>query len=63
MSYVPAENLFEIGWMTFYPADKSSCTLYVPKGTKEAYENTVGWNEFTNIEEFNGKCGKNAIWK
>ena len=26
--------------------------LYVPKGTKTIYENTIGWNEVQNIEEF-----------
>jgi len=29
----------------------TSATLYVPKGTKEKYEATDGWNEFTNIIE------------
>ena len=30
----------------------NNATLYVPKGTKVIYENTVPWSTFTNIEEF-----------
>ena len=30
----------------------SSCTLYVPVGTKAKYETTDGWKEFKNIVEF-----------
>ena len=29
----------------------NAATLYVPFGTKERYEATVGWNQFQNIEE------------
>ena len=32
-------------------------TLYVPKGTIEAYRATWPWNEFTNIEEFESAKG------
>lgn len=35
----------------FENVDKSACTLYVPVGTKEAYENAEGWKEFENIVE------------
>jgi len=35
----------------FENVDKSACTLYVPAGTKEAYENAEGWKEFENIVE------------
>ncbi len=31
--------------------DKSSCYLYVPVGSREAYVAADGWNEFQNIEE------------
>ena len=30
-----------------------NATLYVPAGTKASYQATSGWNEFTNIKEFN----------
>lgn len=30
----------------------ASCTLYVPKGYKSAYQNAPGWNAFQNIEEY-----------
>lgn len=29
-----------------------NATLYVPKGTKELYENAIGWSEFWNIKEY-----------
>lgn len=31
--------------------DKRICTLYVPKGSLNAYENAVGWNDFVRISE------------
>ncbi|WP_163308072.1 leucine-rich repeat protein [Dysgonomonas sp. 521] len=30
---------------------KNSCTVYVPKGSKEKYQNTAGWSDFKNIVE------------
>ena len=36
-----------------YPADCIySCPLYVPTGTKSKYEQTTGWSQFKNIDEF-----------
>ena len=32
----------------------NSATLYVPKGTKEKYMETAGWNVFSNIVEIDG---------
>ena len=32
--------------------DKSTCSLYVPIGTKELYQSAYQWNEFQNIKEF-----------
>lgn len=29
-----------------------TCTLYVPQGSKEAYQSAEGWNDFLNIEEY-----------
>lgn len=36
----------------FENVDKSNCILYVPLGSKTAYENAEGWSEFENIVEF-----------
>lgn len=36
----------------FYSSVKEKATLYVPKGTKSAYQSTTGWN-FANIVETN----------
>ena len=32
--------------------NKSTCTLYVPAGTKDAYAAASEWEDFINIEEF-----------
>ena len=34
----------------FYNVGK--CTLYVPQGTRQAYSEATGWNDFTNIVEY-----------
>lgn len=31
--------------------DKSTCTLYVPRGSRDAYALAIGWGDFENIEE------------
>ena len=36
-----------------YQAIANGATLYVPAETKAIYQATSGWNEFTNIKEFN----------
>ena len=36
-------------------------TLYVPKGTKEAYKATDGWKDFLFVEEGNGGGGEPVI--
>ena len=36
---------------TFEGVDKSSCTLVVPKGSLEAYQQAAYWNEFQDIIE------------
>jgi uncharacterized protein YjdB len=41
------EAVFWINWEQFTPA-----TLYVPKGTKSAYQSRKGWSKFMNIVEF-----------
>ena len=35
----------------FADVDTDSCELYVPKGSKEAYQKAAGWKEFKNIIE------------
>ena len=39
------------GASCFYNVDKNSCTLYVPKGTLEAYKAADEWKKFVNIVE------------
>ena len=36
----------------WYNVNKSTCTLYVPAGTKAAYAAATGWKDFIVIEEF-----------
>ena len=38
-------------------ADKAACTLYVPLGSKEAYQNADGWKDFQNIVEYDPEEG------
>ena len=49
ISYIEAP--FELDYVFMGIADNA--TLYVPAGTKATYQATSGWNEFTNIKEFN----------
>ena len=51
-SFIPAEKLFVPGDYAFYDIDKDACTLYVPKGAKDTYASTTGWDEFTDVIEF-----------
>ena len=60
-SFIPADKLFAPESDAFYNIT-TSCTLYVPAEAKETYAATDGWNEFTNIVEFEGQCGDNAYW-
>ena len=49
--YVAWQNPIEAG--SFFNRIKiSNCTLYVPKGTKEAYANADVWKDFGNIIEY-----------
>ena len=49
-SYILANQLTETGNSSFGDVPES-CILYVPKGTKETYAATEGWNYFDNIIE------------
>ena len=35
----------------FYSINKTTCTLYVPKGSKSLYQVATGWKDFNNIVE------------
>jgi hypothetical protein len=37
--------------------DKTKCILYVPTGTKAAYQAASSWKDFTNIVEFGTTTG------
>lgn len=47
------DNVFGMNYEDGIPVDSyfSTATLYVPKGCKEAYQNTDGWKNFQNIVE------------
>ena len=36
----------------FNNLDKDNCTLYVPIGSLEAYQEANGWSDFTNVKEY-----------
>ena len=48
---VENETPISISQKAFLNVDKAACTLYVPAGSKSAYESAEGWKEFENIEE------------
>ena len=50
ISHIPGDSLFEIDRSVFGNINED-CILYVPKGSKEVYENTIGWDLFSRIEE------------
>lgn len=50
-----SENIlsaFSTDWPAFLDDIYSSCILYVPAGTKSAFQNATGWKNFVNIEEY-----------
>ncbi len=51
-SHIPADRLFAVDKSTF-GSIAEYCTLYVPRGAKDAYRNTNGWNSFSKIVEVN----------
>ncbi|MBR6648575.1 MAG: leucine-rich repeat domain-containing protein, partial [Bacteroidaceae bacterium] len=62
ISNIPSDKLFVPGSNTFYNIDKAACTLYVPAGAKSTYAATELWKDFTNIVEYDGKCGSHLYW-
>lgn len=44
----------------FYYVNKQSCQLYVPNGSKAAYQIANQWKDFDNIIEFNPSISANA---
>lgn len=47
--YIKAKEVPETSSYTFYGVRLSEVTLYVPKGTEEAYKNASVWNEFGTV--------------
>ena len=43
------------GSKAFWGVDTESCTLYVPKGTYDKYQEATGWSRFKNIVEYENK--------
>ena len=41
--------------------NKAACILYVPFGSKEAYQSATGWKDFQNIVEYDPEGGTTAI--
>ena len=55
--YSRIENVFAIYKPTFDSDTYSKAKLYVPIGKKAAYQETEGWKEFYNIEEYDYSTG------
>ena len=51
VSHISADSLFVIDNSVFSNISED-CVLYVPRGSKKAYENTFGWNRFDSIKEY-----------
>ena len=50
--WMEASAPISISDSVFSLVDKYACTLYVPSGSKTAYENATNWNDFQNIVEY-----------
>lgn len=51
VSYIPADSLFVVDNSVFGNIN-DDCVLYVPRGSKNVYENTHGWDVFAKVVEF-----------
>ena len=49
--YVNRTEPINVSSNAFNKVDIDNCTLYVPVGSKEAYEEATGWSKFTNVQE------------
>lgn len=58
--YVYAETVPSIGAGAFKGCDSENCTLYVPKGTYDAYWFSK-WGYFDNIVEFDATNIRNIV--
>jgi len=47
----PTTPIVLTDYSTFYSVDKSTCILYVPKGSLTAYQKADQWKDFLNIRE------------
>ena len=45
------EPIKDMGKGVFYAVDPSTCTLHVPTGAKDAYQNAKQWQDFLMIED------------
>jgi hypothetical protein len=62
ISFISASNTPpSVAYWTFYGVNTSNATLYVPKGSKEAYSSAIGWSNFTNIVEMDMEAVKSPI--
>lgn len=59
--YTLIANPFPISDDVFHSTTKKNATLIVPTGTKEAYQNTEGW-DFANIVEMEPENNAYAVW-
>ncbi|MEI6755120.1 MAG: leucine-rich repeat domain-containing protein, partial [Paludibacter sp.] len=48
-------------YYVFANVNKTTCTLYVPKGSQSAYKTAAYWNEFINIVEFDASAVNNPV--
>ncbi len=55
--YCYKSNPLTITTNVFYNVNKSTCTLYVPVGTKSLYQAATGWKDFSKIVEMSTAVG------
>jgi uncharacterized protein YjdB len=50
-SSIPPTLISSTNYGVFDGVNKNTCNLYIPSGSKSAYEAATGWQDFTNIVE------------